>query len=123
MASDIEKFGTLEQRLKGTYPFGGIAIATAKELYDIDIKELIGRKRDDFNSMIRFHCYVKLKECKLSSVSTGSLFNRNHTTILHGIKAHSDRLETEAFSRLEYERFSRLFDKKLKEFRDDESSI
>jgi len=64
------------------------------DLYGVSVDELLGPKRTKSISNARQHAmYLMAEQRHLSLPRIGSFFNRDHTTILHGVRAHKARME------------------------------
>lgn len=54
--------------------------------YGIALDVLLSDRRDRPTAWARFHCYAHLYERGMTASEIGRIFNRDHSTILHGIK-------------------------------------
>lgn len=55
--------------------------------------EDIAKKKKQYELVVaRHHCYSALNDLGLSLSAIGRLLDRDHTTVLHGIKQHRERL-------------------------------
>lgn len=63
-------------------------------LYCVSEKDLQGPSRTKAISLARQHAmYLMAEQKHLSFPMIGKFLNRDHTTILHGVKAHKARVE------------------------------
>lgn len=56
------------------------------ERYDIGLSALLSNERHRPVAWARFHCYAELYSRGMTASEIGRVFNRDHSTILHGIK-------------------------------------
>jgi len=71
-------------------------IDTVAKYYDIDAKELLGtRRQKDIKTARQISMYLMNEELQLSTVRIGNEFNKDHTTIMHGIKVIRESLKTD----------------------------
>jgi len=56
------------------------------ERYDKGLSALLSNERHRPVAWARFHCYAELYSRQMTASEIGRVFNRDHSTILHGIK-------------------------------------
>lgn len=56
------------------------------ELFDLDPKDLIGRKRKRSVTRARFALYAALRQRGWSYPAIGKFIGRDHATIIHGVR-------------------------------------
>lgn len=56
------------------------------ERYNIGLRDLLSDQRRRPVAWARFHCYAELYSRGMTASEIGRVFNRDHSTILHGIK-------------------------------------
>ena len=65
-------------------------IATTASDHGLTVDDLVGKVRTRHISAARFEAMARIRaERKLSLPAIGRLFNRDHTTVLHALKAYS----------------------------------
>lgn len=72
---------------KGIYPkrYIPLLLPLLRE-YEIPFEELMSERRFAKYQIPRFRMYNHLRECGYSLSEIGNIFNRDHTSILHGIR-------------------------------------
>ena len=60
----------------------------------VSVKVIISSKRDTESCHVRSILYLELIRLRYGKNQIGALFNRNHATVLHGLKKHSLFIET-----------------------------
>lgn len=72
---------------KGIYPKRYIPhLLPLLREYQIPFEELMSERRFARYQIPRFRMYHRLRECGYSLSEIGNIFNRDHTSILHGIR-------------------------------------
>jgi chromosomal replication initiation ATPase DnaA len=71
-----------------------LVIKDACEIWNVTIDELISRKKTDELVGARIFCFEKLRACGFSFVKIGQRFNRDHSTVMHGIDKLYNHLDT-----------------------------
>lgn len=76
-----------EELTKGLFPkrFAKILLPVLRE-YNIPFEELSSNRRFQKYQIPRFRMYAMLRDAGYSLNEIGGIFNRDHTTILHGIR-------------------------------------
>jgi chromosomal replication initiator protein len=71
-------------------------IETVSNYYGIEAKELLGRSRQkDIKTARQIAMYLMNEELNLSTVRIGNEFQKDHTTIMHGIKVIKEDLKND----------------------------
>lgn len=71
-----------------------MAIALARSLSKetgIPVDDILGRSKDAVVLEVRHRLWSMLIDKGLSSVAVGKVVERNHATILHGVRLHRER--------------------------------
>lgn len=87
--------------------FDGI-IRSVCEVYRITPELLLGRKRWQPVAEARQMAMTILSHRGLSSTRAGQLFKRDHGTILHAVKATTDRLQVDRHARARWKMLKHL---------------
>lgn len=78
----------------------GVAMHTVAramaEQYGMTLDDLSGSSRISSVSHARQHIMAELVEAGFSTPRIGHMLNRDHSTVIHGAKAHRERVEREA---------------------------
>lgn len=71
-------------------------IETVAKYYGLDPKDLLGKSRlKDIKTARQIAMYIMNEELSLSTVRIGQEFNKDHTTIMHGIKVVKENLKVD----------------------------
>jgi len=71
-------------------------VAEISEMYGVTVADLHGPSRTRAISMARQHAmFVMADQPHLSLPMIGKFFDRDHTTVLHGVRRHKARMEAE----------------------------
>lgn len=71
------------------------AMHAAAEQHGIPAHQLLGPGRDRKTAHARQDAYARCKALGASSTYTGEFFACDHTTVLHGVRAHAERMAAE----------------------------
>lgn len=64
--------------------------------YGVDFDEVCSERRHKHLVLIRHEIFYRLKvDLQMSYPAIGEKFNKDHTTILHGVRKHAERLSLE----------------------------
>lgn len=89
------------------------------ETHEISKEDLIKKTRKKELVKARFMAYWFIKNnTSLGLVSIGKLFSRDHSTVIHGIRDHSDNFERRDSESMMIMRNHRLIEQKIKSIRD-----
>lgn len=90
----------------------GHAVNTVCRHFGLSPSQIEGRRRTWSMVWPRWCVYaLTAQSLDLSSPAMGALFNRDHTTILHGLTQHRNLISTNRKARLEWEELKREFGK------------
>lgn len=72
------------------------------KFYDILESNLFSTRRKTEDVMRRAICYKILRDAGLSTVSIGEKFNRDHSTVIHGLMIFHDTYDTNRSFKIDY---------------------
>lgn len=67
------------------------AVSRICEEHGVPFAEIVGPSRTREISEARQHAYVAMRECGLSLPRIGAILNRDHTTVLYGLRKFAAR--------------------------------
>lgn len=87
MVTDFDAFMAKSKTAKGI-------IEEVSNQTMIPVRDILSKKRDRPTAHARQLCFYRIRhECNYSLPAIGRLFDRDHTTVLHGIRQETKRRE------------------------------
>lgn len=68
-------------------------ITNVAEAYGFTYQDIMGRSKTHELVVARHHCYDSLMRCGLSYAAAGRLMDRDHTTVIYGVRQHRERMD------------------------------
>lgn len=90
----------MDRRLRRSAESANDILATVASYFHMTVYELKKKGRQRSVVTARHVCYHILRaKTALTILTIGSLFNQDHTTVIHGIRAMNDLIETDEQTR------------------------
>lgn len=83
---------------------------TLKDMYNMSLRKITPHSKVREIADIRFFCWTILREfTALSILRIGKDFNRNHASVISGLRAHQDQIKVNSQYRNAYAQFKSKF--------------